>query len=584
MLTRLHVKDLGPIKEAVIDDRAPVTLLLGPNEAGKSTLLEALHVLYFGMRGKLAVSDGKAMARDGSKGWLVEASFGETELRATRSSRPLKKDCEETLGDPRVFRSLTYLRYFLGMMPAERKALIADLNATDTAALYAKLEAGGAPASVLAAVDAGNMKKAHAEAVQARRAASRLLKDAKVLGETAVLDPEVETKRGKYNVSQLPLKTIEGSLERIRSRRDALVKQGAERRANREVLDRAERAKRDLEELEASAHWTDADETRLLEIGRTMEDLREKAASCALGIEYSSEAVLKFEKFQKELSPGETMDCPTCTRPLLEEEAAGILEGLQKEASKMASLGRKAQGVAADAMKDLAGERKELQHRKTTAATQSKFRERLEQAIAAGEGLKIPPEPPEDGPDLNAELTRVGRMRDLRRDYERSIAQQTEASDRIAGLQAKEDELRRLEVLCDPAAMDNEEEVLAQLNGLLEQTTKPIGALVEIDAGYGVKIQGRDPSLCADSVMIRAGFGTACALSVISGVGIALLDRFESLDDTNRKKSLGVVKKLVDDGLLSTVLIAAVKENPKAGANVPWLAWVKVADGTVEYL
>jgi hypothetical protein len=584
MLTRLHVKDLGPIKEAVLDDRAAVTILLGPNEAGKSTLLEALHVLYFGMRGKLAVSDGKAMARDGSKGWLVEATLGETELRATRSSRPLKKDCEETLGDPRVFRSLTYLRYFLGMMPAERKALVADLNATDTAALYEKLEAAGAPAPVLEAVQAGNMKKAHAEAVEARRGMTRLLRDAKEIGEKEVLDVEIETKRGKLSVSQLPLKTIEGSLARIRSRRDKLVKDGFERRAHREVLDRAARAKRDLEELEASAHWEDADETRLLEIGRSIEDVRAKAAECALGIKLSSEALLKFEKFQKDLSPGETMDCPTCTRPLAEEEAAHILKVLRCDSVKLSNLGHKAQKTAGDAMKDLAEERTKLQKRKTTAATQSKYRERLEQAIHAGDGLDVPPEPEEDGPDLNAELTRVGRMRDLRRDYEQAVALQTEANDKIAERQAKEDELRRIEVLCDPAAMDNEAEVLEQLNGLLEKTTKPLGALVEIDPGYGVKIQGRDPSLCADSVMIRAGFGAACALSVISGVGIALLDRFESLDDSNRKKALGVVKGLVDDGLLSTVLIAAVKENPKAGATVPWLAWVKVADGTVEYL
>ncbi len=584
MLTRLHVKDLGPIKEAVLDDRAAVTILLGPNESGKSTLLEALHVLYFGMRGKLAVSDGKAMARDGTKGWLVEATMGETELRATRSSRPLKKDCEETLGDPRVFRSLTYLRYFLGMRPAERKALVADLNATDTAALYEKLEAAGAPAPVLAAVQAGNMKKAHAEAVDARRGMTRLLRNAKEIGEKEVLDPEVETKQGKLSVSQLPLKTIEGSLARIRSRRDKLVKEGVERRAHREVLDRAAQAKRDLEELQAAAHWEDADETRLLTIGRELEEWRAKAAEATLLIKVTSEAVLRFSKLEEQVSEGGSIDCPTCTRPLGESEADDVLRDLHTAANVASNNGHIVQQNSADATKVLAEERKKLQTRKTTAATQSKFRERLEQAIAAGDGLEIPPEPEEDGPDLNAELTRVGRMRDLRRDYEQATALQTEATDKIAERKAKEDELRRIEVLCDPAAMDNEAEVLAQLNGLLEKTTKPLGALVEIDAGYGIKIQGRDPSLCADSVMIRAGFGAACALSVISGVGITLLDRFESLDDSNRKKALGVVKGLVDDGLLSTVLIAAVKENPKAGANVPWLAWVKVADGTVEYL
>ena len=186
--------------------------------------------------------------------------------------------------------------------------------------------------------------------------------------------------------------------------------------------------------------------------------------------------------------------------------------------------------------------------------------------------------------DLDAELTRVGRMRDLRRDYELEMRNREIASDRIPDLKERVQKYQEIQDLCDPSAMADEADVLKQLNGLLVQTTEKVGALVVLDAAYGVSIQGRHPALASDSVRLRAGFGVSCALAVISCTGIALLDRFESLDAANRKAALGMVKGLVDDGLLSTVLIAAVKDEPKRGANVPWLAWVKVADGTAEYM
>ena len=84
---RLSVRALGPIEHADLTGDYPVTLLLGPNETGKTTLLEALQVLYFGTRGSVPVKENSVLTRAGAKGWTVELEVGDKVLRATRSQR-----------------------------------------------------------------------------------------------------------------------------------------------------------------------------------------------------------------------------------------------------------------------------------------------------------------------------------------------------------------------------------------------------------------------------------------------------------------------------------------------------------------
>ena len=580
MLRRLAVKNLGPISHAVLDDRAPVTLLLGPNESGKTTLLEAPSVLYFGTRGDVPVGENRALTRDGAKGWTVELAVGEHELHATRSNRPSQKECQEALGDPRVFRSLTHLQTFLDLDPASRKMMLADLNAADTGPLLAKLRELVAPPAVIQEVERGNMKRAQAQATEARRTVGRMLKNAKTFAEQEPEDEEVETKRGKLRLSELPLATIEASLQRLRTRRDKVVQAVAQRRAMQAVIDAGEKAREELETLKADASWSDSDEGALLQIARDLDECRKIAQEATAEIALASRGHRELERLVKE-GAGE---CPTCTRPFEEDEANEALRSLRSQASSAINRGRKVQEAQAERAKALGKEQKTLSQRKAHAQAQSTYRRRLQDAVDAAERADVPDEPAESSLDLDAELKRVGAIRDRRRDYELKLRQREEAKGKVPRLQKQVDALATIEALVDPSAMDDEEAVLAQLNGLLKRTTGKLGALVTVSPGYEVTIQGRDAGLASDSARIRAGFGIACALSVISGVGIALLDRFESLDDSNRKRALGMVKGLVDDGLLSSVLIAAVKEEPKRGADVPWLAWAKVMDGTVEYL
>jgi DNA repair exonuclease SbcCD ATPase subunit len=578
-LHRLHVTNLGPIKVGTLDDRAPVTLLLGPNEAGKTTLLEALSVLYFGSRGGVAVGENKKLTHDGTKGWSIDALVGDHNLSATRSDRPLQADCKAALGDTRVFKSLTHLGTFLKLSPSDRRGMLADLNAQDTDALLVRLNSEAAPAAVIQEVERGNMKRAHAAAVEARRTAGRMLKEAKTIAEQEPQDEEIPTKQGTLKISELPLATIEASLQRIRSRRDKVILARAQRSAAQAVLSAGEHARTELETLEAEASWTSGDDNRLLEIARLIGDNRAAASKATAEIAVASELAEGLKRLVKDGAGA----CPTCTRSFEEGEADECLKNVHLETAATMDRARRHQAKLAEEVKELAEERTILANRKAKAASDAAYRQRLRGAIEAAEAAEVPEEPDEDV-DLDAELQRVGAMRDRRRDYEVAVRQRDAAKGKISALQGQVDKLEKIQALVDPTAMENEEAVLGQFNALLQRTSGKLGTIVTVSPGYEVSIDGRDAGLASDSSRIRAGFGIACAMSVIAGVGLAFLDRFESLDETNRKRALGMVKGLVDDGLLDTVLIAVVKEDPQRVGNVPWLASVKVQDGTTEYL
>lgn len=53
MLRRLEMENFKGSRERVVIDLAPVTLVFGPNSAGKSSVLQAIHYLYDVSRGNL---------------------------------------------------------------------------------------------------------------------------------------------------------------------------------------------------------------------------------------------------------------------------------------------------------------------------------------------------------------------------------------------------------------------------------------------------------------------------------------------------------------------------------------------------
>ena len=581
MIKRLSVRALGPIESADLNGDAPVTLVLGPNEAGKSTLLEALQVLYFGTRGDVAVKENAVLTRAGAKGWSIEAEWDDgTVLRATRSQRPLQAEILAKLGDPRVFRALGHLDSFLAATPAERKALLADLAAQDTAELAERARHAGASADVLAALASGNVKRAQALVTEQRREKVRAFKALEALAGEEVPCPEVETKQGFLAIDRIALEQIEPGIARLSKRRDEIrAAVLAAARWDRESED-VRAAQAELEDLDAEAIWADGDEAALLSKQRELEGYRaaSTAAHHEIAVAVGQENAL--ESLMESAGP-----CPTCQAPLGNIAAQTAIKAARSECVKRIDKLRKVQQEALDAARPIEQAMKEMRDRRQRAAALATVKARLEERIARMESVGEKPSiPAGDVEELSVEISRLNRMRDLRREWETRTSDKQRAKARLEELARPTRALAELEAMLDPTAIADEGALLTEINGHLARTCGKLGVPVVLNDGYELSIHGRPAGLASDSARIRAGFGVACALAVLSGVGMAFLDRFESLDDTNRKAVLGLLKGLVDDGLLEWVLIAAVKENPVKVGNVPWLASVTVKGGTATYL
>lgn len=577
-VTRLEVKDLGPIREATVDDRAPVTILLGPNESGKTTLLEALGVLYFGTRAGLDVKDNAKLVREGAQGWTVAAVIDGQTLRATRSQRPLREECERALGDPRVFRALLDVGSFLESRPMERKSLLADLTAYDTMGLAQRLQGLGAAESVVQDVEAGLLKRAHSRLTDSRRAADRVLKDLRARADTPVADAQVDTKGGPRPVSSILLETVEQGLEKLRKRRSEVEMALAARRQHEHLLKRAEEARTELDDLTSRGSWTGEDEAHLTQIQRDLEDERRKAMEASAQI---AEQTRQRGPLAELLKRGGA--CPTCGRSVEGEAAKAIRDALFR-LDQDSQRARTTQEIAAKEAKALEDLRARAVARRDQARQGATVRRRLEEIVAQAEKGEMPPEPQVALDALHADEARLTSIRDARRDYEMALRLKKEAQQRIDPAIAQRDRLREMEQLADPTQLEDEDGATATFRTLLVSVGHDMGVEVTLRPDYDLEIDGRPVALAADSARIRAGLTCSIALSVLTGLGLAFLDRFESLDGANRKRALGALKSQIDAGGLSWVLVAAVKENPSRGAAVPWLAWASLDHGTLTYL
>jgi len=580
MLKELRVQNLGPIEEATILGDKPVTLILGPNESGKTTLLEALSVLYFGTRGNVPVSGNAALTRSGSKGWKVEAVLDDGEiLTATRSQRPTRETLAKHLGDPRVFKALCQVEAFLDLSPFDRKQLIADLAASDTLALADELEADGIDGIIVKAVRHGNLRRAHGLATDMRRAIDRTINGLKALAEEDVEDTEVQTKKGSLKISTVPLETVEEGIARLTKRRDEIRSAAYDLEAWERINRDAKEAQAELDDLKATASWDGGDDGRLRELETTTHRLRRDNAQAQAEIRAASELDQKLAELAK--TGG---DCPTCLAPLKNKAAQ---EALKKARGECANTINQGQALCKENAAKLEADEEEIQtlrSRKAQYEQAQTYRSRLERKVAELSTAEKPEVPKGDVEKLVAEIQRLQGMRDARRAYDVRVHDRERARKVVASKTPERDRFVALEKRLDPSAIGDEESVLTEINGHLANTCGKLGVPVVLNDGYELSIHGRAPGLASDSARLRAGFGVACALSILGGVGLAFLDRFEALDDQNRKRVLGLLKGLTEDGLLSLVLIGVVKQNPVKVGNVPWLASMTIEDGTASYL
>lgn len=580
-LRRLTLKDLGPIESADLM-LSPVNLFLGPNEAGKSFLIESIALLRRGSIRGVAVKDNHAFTRGGARGWRIEAvvqpapDTPTVTLSRTRSQAPDQGTLLGAMGDARVWDALLDARTFLSLKPADRKALVAGLVAHDTEALVDVLVGKQAPADIVEAVREGNLRRAFREAEAARQAIGREIRELEAAEKVGVEDPEVETRSGSRPVSTLPLGAIDASMARARQAlREAQALHDAHAREGT-ILARAAEARKELEGLADAAGWTAEDEGALLEARKQLDQLRaDQAARTAEQNRWNRER----ERFDALATAGG--ECPTCGQDMTAVKDRARKAALDA-AAKAAALGQEREASAKEVLAAEVAVR-HLEQAKAAWQRDSATRARLEAAIKAADDLGPVQNLPDLAP-LEAEVHRLDAIRTMRLGYEAASQALVARTQRLARLREDYAAAEEVSRCCTPGRMDDEADTLGRLNALVvEYGQDLLAGPVQVTAEWEVTYQERRIEVASDSAQMLVSAVLALALSVLSGVRCLILDRLEAMDDKRRLAFVRLLGRLVERGELATAMLARVaSEKPEPIKGPGWLGRFWVEAGSAE--
>lgn len=582
----LRVENLGPIKGATLAPLPPVTLLLGPNEAGKSFLLDALSVLRFGTCRGLKQNENHALTHNGTKGWAVEADVlprkdaaGPVTLRRTRSTGPDAATLQGAMGDARLWASLLDVRRFLEETPEDRKALVAGLLASDTEVLLDVLTGKGAGPDVLDAVRDGNMKRAFRLAEERRTAVGRAIREAEtVAGGAAADDPEVVTKAGTKKVSEVPLTAIDASLVKARAAWTAAIKESGDATRRASLLKAGDEAHAELGKMGGGTPWDGAADVRLADAQRVLDGDRAKLQRLIAERDGASREADALQRQASVEGP-----CPSCGQPLSADGRAALKKRVAELLAGRLKIQGEADGLAL-ANDVLDKERKELAERKMRWEQERTYRVRLEERIKKAQEVANMVVTVDVAP-LEAETRRLEALRETRLRYDGRMESVNTAKGRLEGLRAEYAKAEELSACVQPDKMAGEEEVLQRINEAAAEYGPAVlgGPWVRVTADWEVVYAGMRIELASDSAAIRCGMVLALALGKVSGARCVFVDRLEALDDKSRARVVNLLGSLVAKGDVETAILARVMtERPPAATLPGWLGRFWVEGGGVQ--
>lgn len=575
----LLIENLGPLERVDLDLR-PVTVLMGPNEAGKSFVLDALAVLRYGTCRGLKANESLALARNGSKGWAIEATLcvnPEAEdlvLRRTRSAGPDTATLDGAMGDARVWRALLNGTSFVALSPAERKTLVADLTARDTSDLLGRVV--NAPEPIRKAVAEGDLRRAHRLACEERRAIDRVLREQEAIVSAGAEDPEVATKSGMKRVSTIPRETIDRALESARAAWRRALDAAASAKAHADARADAAAARAELEGLGAPVVLLEGDTRRLGEVNGTLAKKEREHADLGAS---SRSARQEAEKVEARLSNA-AAPCPTCEQPLSPAAVEAIkarAQALREEATKAAEAMVRLAGEVETLKKERDSLREKAEKARTDGAARAACERRIKAAGAAAEEVSG-----EDPEPLEREVRRLEALRDARVRYDGRAEALAGAQKRVEDLRARSEAATAIEEAVVPDRIDDEAATLERLNEACREFAPQVmgGPFVRVGNDWEVSYAGHRIELASDSALIRTGLVLALALSRLSGVGCVFVDRLEALDDSTRARVVNLLGALAEKGEVQTAIVATVRKEPPAPAAVPeWLGRVWVEGG-----
>ncbi|HCF4942181.1 AAA family ATPase [Pseudomonas aeruginosa] len=568
-ITKLEITNFQGLRHAALDVSAPVLLVAGHNGAGKSSLLDAIAMAFNGQPRRVSLKKDMAqLVTEGAKKGEARVEWLDAAYEVQVCGVALPTGKGSALTDSPFLPYVLDASLFASLDAKERRRVLFDLSGASTspnqiaerlvakghaAALVEKVKPllrSGFPAAVEQAKAYASESRGAWKAITGENYGSEKAVDwAPELLATVVTEDQV-AEAGKN------LQLLEDDLA------EAQQALGASKQARQAADGRAQRIAK-LREL------VDLEPRR-----------RNKLTTDEQNQDEWSEKVMAAELASSGSVPHQPLTCPHCQGAV--DLQAGTLVVHQPPE----------QIADAEAARRLPEYREYLASAQRAVANSQRD---LDECLAAAEQIKALEAESVEAPGAEAIANGEQAINELRqaRDASRAklvalqealeAATQREAS--IAKAQAAHQDVVAWTGMADalsPAGIPAEilADAIGPVNELLQRLSGTAGwSPVQISADIDVTFGGRLYGLLSESERWRCDTTIALAIATISGLRLALLDRFDVLDVPARtQQAMKLFQSLAAGGEIDTLIVAGTLKEPMA-KTPEWLQAVWIDAG-----
>lgn len=569
-ITKLEITNFQGLRHAALDVSAPVLLVAGHNGAGKSSLLDAISHAFTGKPGRVSQKQHmNQLVTEGAKKGEAHVTFIDNggDEQAAWVMLPTGKSAP--LGESPFLPYVLDASLFASLDAKERRRVLFDLSGASAspAEVAKRLEAkgldlklfekvkpllrSGFPAAVEQAKSYASEARGAWKAITGENYGSEKAIDwAPELVSTVVTDDQVAEARDALQLLESDLSEAQQSL-------------GASKQARQAADGRAQRiAKlRELVELEPRR--------------------RNKLTTDEQNQDEWSEKVMAAELASAGSVPHHPLTCPHCQGAVDLQAGALVIHQPPEQIAD------------AEAARRLPEYREYLASAQRAVANSLRD---LNECVAAAEQIKALEAESADAPSAEAIANGEQAINEQRqtRDASRAklvalqealeAAAQREAS--IAKAQAAHQDVVAWTGMADALSPTGiPAEILADAIGPVNDTLKRLAGTagwspVEISADIDVTFGGRLYGLLSESERWRCDAVLALAIATISGLRLALLDRFDVLDLPSRGHAIALIRAVTFDREIDSVIVAGTLKEPMA-KTPDWLQAVWIEAGHI---
>lgn len=552
-IASIEVSNFQRISAVSIHAQAPVIVIAGHNEAGKSSLLEAIRIAVTGDSTRIKLKkDWSEMLRDGAKGGSIAIDAGEAGS-ADINLKTWKRECNIDAQNENVLKILLDPAQFSAMSPAERRGFLFHISGATFSgkAVGEKMIARHAPPAmveeILPMLRSG-FPAAHETAKDKAKESRGAWKGVtgEVYGSAKATGWEAEKPEcdeDTHNKLAVKVKNTSTEIE-------SLSAEIATYKARQRAYDQLD----GIGSLQAVVGKEKDYHTMMSEIVDQIRALEENAP-------------------EKAVDGTASLACPHCAGlcSLVSGTLLEYHEPSKKSRDKWAAHNAKLNQLKSD-VRELDG--------KLTEVNQA--RNRIEALTKATVGFGSPP-------DYSHQEARLVELRDQRamlteqRDHEAELIRRaSRADDDTTKADRYHEEVTQWEAVAEmlsPAGIPGEILVGAikpfnkQLIAVSESTTWPE---VTLDNDMEIRVGGRLYALASESAKWRADAALAYAVASITGVKFFALDRVDVLDVQNRATCMMWIHNLLAAGSIDgAILIGTFKEVPRLPESTFHTFWLE---------